>query len=59
MKRRIAKEIAEKINRKTPGFMQRATEATIGKVPGLRALPKMVQQKIISRRSYCWSFYIS
>ena len=31
----------------TPGFMQRATEATIGKVPGLKALPPMVQQKLL------------
>ena len=31
----------------TPAFMQRATEATIGKVPGLRALPPMVQQKLL------------
>jgi len=47
-KERIAKEIAEKKSiEKTPGFMQRATEATIGKVPGLRALPKMVQQKLL------------
>ena len=31
----------------TPGFMQRATEATIGKVPGLKALPPMVQQQLL------------
>ena len=31
----------------TPGFMQTATEATIGKVPGLRALPPMVQQQLL------------
>ena len=47
-KERIAKEIAEKKSIKnTPAFMQRATEATIGKVPGLRALPPMVQQQLL------------
>ena len=47
-KERIAKEIAKKKSIKnTPAFMQRATEATIGKVPGLRALPPMVQQQLL------------
>jgi hypothetical protein len=47
-KERTAKEIAEKKSiEKTPGFMQRATEATIGKVPGLKKLPPMVQQKLL------------
>jgi hypothetical protein len=32
---------------KTPGFMKTATEATIGKIPGLRALPELVQQQLL------------
>ena len=31
----------------TPDFMKKATEATIGKVPGLEKLPSMVQQKLL------------
>ena len=31
----------------TPEFMKKATEATIGKVPGLNKLPSMVQQKLL------------
>ena len=49
-----AKEVSEADNLKraksienTPGFMQTATDATIGKVPGLRALPPMVKQKLL------------
>jgi len=32
---------------KTPGFMKTATEATVGKIPGLRALPEKVQQQLL------------
>ena len=32
---------------KTPGFIQTATEATIGKVPILKELPSMVQQQLL------------
>jgi hypothetical protein len=31
----------------TPDFMKKATESTIGKVPGLKKLPPMVQQKLL------------
>ena len=47
-KEKIAKEIRDKKSMQdTPDFMQRATKATIGKVPILEKLPPMVQQQLL------------
>ena len=46
-KEKIEKAIRDKKSiEKTPDFMQRATEATVGKVPLLKDLPPMVQQQL-------------